>query len=156
MTICLMTFCIQAQTTNGNTSAGYTDLGLPSGTKWKNFNATGYYTFDHAKERFGRRIPTQAQWEELVEECQWTWKGNGYTIKGPNGNSIFLPADGYRTCKGKENGIGYCGCYWSSTLYYSSDDTDTAVYFDFDINEIYMTPREFCRGYSIRLVQNDL
>ena len=24
-------------------STGYTDLGLPSGTKWKNFNATGFY-----------------------------------------------------------------------------------------------------------------
>lgn len=44
---------------------GYTDLGLPSGTIWKNFNATGFYTYDEAVSQFGNRLPTKEQWEEL-------------------------------------------------------------------------------------------
>ena len=47
-------------------STGYTDLGLPSGTKWKNFNATGFYTYDEAVSKFGNRLPTKEQWEELL------------------------------------------------------------------------------------------
>ncbi|MBQ3982262.1 MAG: hypothetical protein II633_00665, partial [Bacteroidales bacterium] len=81
-------------------STGYTDLGLPSGTIWKNFNATGFYTYDEAVSQFGNRLPTKQQWEELKAECQWSWNGSGYKVTGPNGNSIVLPASGIRYCDG--------------------------------------------------------
>ena len=62
---------MQAQKTK--VATGYTDLGLPSGTIWKNFNATGFYTYDDAVKQFGSRLPSKAQWEELKAECQWLW-----------------------------------------------------------------------------------
>lgn len=49
------------------------------------------------------RIPTMKEWVELGEKCTWKWacyKGTeGYHIKGPNGNSIFLPAAGHTESK---------------------------------------------------------
>lgn len=42
------------------------------------------------------RTPTQAEWEELVNSCEWTFSKEefGIYVKGPNGNSIFLPITG--------------------------------------------------------------
>ena len=51
---------------------GYTDLGLPSGTIWKNFNSTGLYNYDQAVSTFGNSLPTKEQWEELKKECHWS------------------------------------------------------------------------------------
>ena len=96
--MCLMSLSMQAQKTR--VATGYTDLGLPSGTIWKNFNATGFYTYDEAVSQFDDRLPTKEQWEELKAECQWSWNGSGYKVTGPNGNSIVLPASGYRYCDG--------------------------------------------------------
>lgn len=42
------------------------------------------------------RMPTTAQFVELLAECKWEFTGNGYKVTGPNGNSIFFPAAGYR------------------------------------------------------------
>ena len=41
-------------------------------------------------------MPTTAQLQELIDKCEWTFTDNGYTVTGPNGASIFLPAAGYR------------------------------------------------------------
>ena len=44
-------------------------------------------------------MPSKAQQEELRSKCTWTYKRTGtkgFEVKGPNGNSIFLPAAGYR------------------------------------------------------------
>ena len=70
------------------------------------------------------RMPTKAEQDELRNNCTWNWTTlngvNGYRITGPNGNSIFLPAAGYRD--GSEVYYqGYCGHYWSSSL--SSDSS---------------------------------
>lgn len=44
-------------------------------------------------------IPTIKDFSELIRCCKWKWetrKGvRGYTVTGPNGNSLFLPAAGY-------------------------------------------------------------
>lgn len=44
------------------------------------------------------RIPTPEEWMELGQKCKWIWGSyksvQGFYIKGPNGNSIFLPAAG--------------------------------------------------------------
>ena len=46
------------------------------------------------------RMPTSTQLTELKDNCTWTWtsQGNvtGYRVTGPNGNSIFMPAAGYK------------------------------------------------------------
>lgn len=49
----------------------------------------------------GWRMPTKAEFRELLNKCKWTHKvtksGNvGYLITGPNGSQIFLPSAGMR------------------------------------------------------------
>lgn len=90
------------------------DLGLPSGTLWKNANEEGgLYTHKNAVSRFGfNHIPTREQWSELRKMCTWTWTGRGYTVESKNGQHIFLPETSGRAC----NGSWYDGAYyWSST-----------------------------------------
>jgi YD repeat-containing protein len=84
------------------------------------------YDVAHVKWGGSWRMPTRAQQDELRENCtrEWTQQNgvNGIRVIGPNGNSIFLPAAGYRwddylNCEGSN------GYYWSSSLgyYYSYD-----------------------------------
>lgn len=47
----------------------------------------------------GWRLPTEAEIKELIEKCTWTAEQYGYTVTGPNGNSIFLPACGMQGYK---------------------------------------------------------
>ncbi len=69
------------------------------------------------------RMPTLAEQEELMDtnNCTWRWttqngvKGYKVTSK-KNGNSIFLPAAGYRY-DSNFYGAGNDGGYWSSSLY---------------------------------------
>lgn len=62
------------------------------------------------------RMPTYKELNELRSKCTWTWttiKGTkGYKVTGPNGNSIFLPAAGYRSDRTLSS-AGFDGYYWS-------------------------------------------
>lgn len=129
---------------------GYTDLGLPSGTIWKNFNATGFYTYDEAVSQFGNRLPTKEQWEELKAECQWSWTGSGYKVTGPNGNSITLPAAGQNTLGRSVDYVGFSGGYWSST----PRGSEQAWVLFFGSGNVSMYDVSRCNGYSVRLVQD--
>ena len=87
---------------------------------------------DAARANWGGawRMPTDAEWTELRENCTWTWitkNGvNGYEVKSEaNGNSIFLPAAGCRDYDGLSSAGNY-GHYWSSSLY--ADDPGYAWY----------------------------
>ena len=66
------------------------------------------------------RMPTDAEWTELRENCTWTWTKqngvNGHLISASNGNRIFLPAAGSRIGT-HLYGAGDDYHYWSSTLY---------------------------------------
>ena len=66
------------------------------------------------------RMPTLDEWEELFNNCTWTWTTqygvNGRKVTGPNGKSIFLPAAGYRYDTYLFD-AGSLGWYWSSSLY---------------------------------------
>ena len=64
----------------------------------------------------GWRIPTKAEFEELVNKCKWTWMSNGYKVVGPNGHSIFLPAAGYYSNARTHEGSGSSGSFWSSSI----------------------------------------
>ena len=65
------------------------------------------------------RMPTKAEQDELRKNCTWEWTilngVYGYQVTGPNGNSIFLPAAGYRSRSGVSD-QGADGYYRSSTL----------------------------------------
>ena len=82
---------------------------------------SGNAQYDAATVNWGGtwRIPTKDEINELRNNCTWTWTTqngvNGYKVEGNNGNSIFLPAAGYRTTILKD--AGSKGCYWSSTNY---------------------------------------
>lgn len=79
------------------------------------------------------RMPTLDEQKELLNNCTWAWTTqsgvNGYKVTGPNGNSIFLPAAGYRYGTGAYGRGGY-SYYWSSSL--NSDYCDNAYYLCFN------------------------
>ena len=76
--------------------------------------------YDAARTNWGGdwRMPTYDELIELIDNCTWTWTTqngvNGYKVTSKtNGNSIFLPAAGYRN--GSSLYIaGSDGRYWSS------------------------------------------
>ena len=94
---------------------------------------SGNAQYDAARSNWGGswRLPTSGEMEELKENCTWIWTTQGgkrgYKVTGPNGNSIFLPAAGYRY----GTSLDYAGGrYWNSTPYGS--DTDYAYYLYFN------------------------
>lgn len=102
------------------------------------------------------RIPTKEEFDQLLEQCTWTWTAIsgvlGYKVTGSNGNYIFLPAASSRL----ENalGNGNLGYYSSSSLL--NDDFPT------ECNILYFTPSEKktqgedrYRGYTIRPVYHE-
>ena len=79
------------------------------------------------------RMPTNAELTELRNNCTWKWttqngvKGYKVTSKS-NGNSIFLPAAGYRN----DSSLKYAGSdgnYWSSSLGQDYPYNARSVYF---------------------------
>ena len=133
--------------------AGYVDLGLPSGTLWKDKNESGFYDYDAAVRSFGSKLPTKEQLEELMNSCQWTWTGgwySGYKVVGPSGASIVLPAAGVRYCDGSGGHVGSRGYYWSST----PDGSDYTWGLYFKSGEVSMNGDYRCAGRSVRLVQD--
>lgn len=80
------------------------------------------------------RMPTDAEWTELREQCTWEWTTqngiNGYLVTSKkNSNSIFLPAAGYRNDT-YLNYVGSNGYYWSSSLCEYGSPFAFSVYFD--------------------------
>lgn len=112
---------------------------------------------DAATFHFGHNChtPTFDQINELFDECEWKWTlfngVNGFRVTGPNGNSIFLPAAGYRNySSGTLSNVGSYGYYWSATpvstysgnyLYFSSSNWD----WYYDGRAIGFSVRPVCR-----------
>ena len=67
----------------------------------------------------GWRTPTREEWGELLDHCTSVWTTqngvNGRRFTGPNGNTLFLPAAGYRWVDNLYY-AGSDGYYWSSLL----------------------------------------
>lgn len=116
---------------------------------------SGNPIYDVARANWGStwRLPTNAEMEELVKNCTWTWttqnEVNGMKVVGPNGNSIFLPAAGYFTKSSHEH-VGEYGYYWSSTPYQSY--VNYACFLDFNSNNHKANKLGRCQGLTVRPV----
>lgn len=81
---------------------------------------SGDSQYDVARALWGEtwRLPTRDEQKELLDNCTWEWTSqngvNGYLVTGSNGNSIFLPAAGYKE-NSSHTEVGEYGYYWSST-----------------------------------------
>ena len=77
------------------------------------------YDVAHMKLGDGWQMPTNEQFMELLDNCDRKWTEfhgvKGLKFIGSNGNSIFLPAGGYRDNSVFEL-LGDYGCYWSGML----------------------------------------
>src|SRR5574344_1393908 len=113
------------------------------------------YDVAHVKWGGSWRMPTHTEFYELYNKCTSTWTTYngvyGRKFVGPNGNSIFLPAAGYRWGKGV-NDQGDFGYYWSGTI--GSDNSISAWYLYF--NYAYAIPGCSVRhyGFSVRPVSD--
>lgn len=118
------------------------------------------YDVAHVKWGDGWRMPTEAEIEELCDKCIWKltpyyfnkgWGSADYTITGPNGNSIVIPAAGYYA--GKEHNKVYSrGCYWTGTL--SGHSEENAYILFFYSNSKYWDRWERYRGFTVRPVKD--
>ena len=122
----------------------------------KDFNdISGNRQYDAARSNWGGswRLPTKSELEELKNKCKWTWTTQGghkgYKVTGPNGNSIFLPAAGWRDGS-PTNFIGVYGYYWSSTTDASNNQNAYYLYFNDDYRDVGWSSR--CNGNSVRAV----
>ncbi len=103
------------------------------------------------------RMPTDAEWTELLEQCTWSWTTrneiNGYLVTSKaNGNSIFLPAAGAMNHTGLHDD-GSFGDYWSSSLYAENPDHALGIYFGSSVSLESIDIRYY--GQSIRPVSDE-
>ena len=103
----------------------------------------------------GWRMPTQAEFQELLDNTTVTWTQqngvNGRLFTAANGNSLFLPAVGYRY-DGSLDGAGSFGLYWSSSL--SASYPCSAWFLDFYSGNYLMRISYRYRGQSVRPVRS--
>ena len=100
------------------------------------------------------RMPTEAEFTELREQCTWTWTTQngvkGYEVtsmkSGYTNQSIFLPAAGYRY----ENSLLDGGHYWSSSL--SAVASSDACRLEFESDGVYSSGDSRYLGLSVRPV----
>lgn len=105
------------------------------------------------------RMPTTGEWDELIDNCTWTWTTQnsvkGYLVTGPNGNSIFLPAAGFQDDFFEHysylSSVGDSGYYWSSSLY--SENDSFACYALFYPNVVKTIDSQRSRGIPVRPVE---
>ena len=137
-----------------NTKGTYTEANsLTYGMQMNDI--TGNTQYDAATANWGGdwRMPTKVEQNELLVYCTWTWTTqngvNGYNVEGPNGNSIFLPAAGYRSGSSLY-GAGVYGGFWNSMPYGSN--SGSAYYLDFSSSSLYMYYDYRYEGRSVRPV----
>lgn len=99
---------------------------------------SGNSRYDAARANWGStwRLPTIVEIEELEKKCKirgGIYNGHkGHIVTGPNGNSIFFPAAGYRDGSSLKY-VGACGRYWTSSPIQATAD-EYAEYFSDQAN----------------------
>lgn len=84
----------------------FVDLGLPSGTLWSSSTEKFCFTYNDAIKKYNGKLPTEQQFYELINNCKWEWRGDGYAVFGTNGNQIFITGTSERKV---------FGWYWSAS-----------------------------------------
>ena len=117
---------------------------------------SGDVQYDAAAANWGGdwRMPTKAEQQELLNNCTWTWTTqngiNGYRVTSKtNGNSIFLPAAGYRSSSSL-SGAEISAYYWASTPSDGNDSHAFSLYFTSGLQDMNGFGREY--GYCVRPV----
>ena len=118
------------------------------------------YDVAHVLWGDGWRMPTEEEFEELINSCSWQWTiisnyYKGYTVTGPNGNSIFLPAAGYyyNTDYWYWNMRGY---YRTGSLGDNTNASNSSSGLYFDENEWRLSGLDRSGGMSVRPVYGEL
>ena len=100
-------------------------------------------------------MPSSAQFQELIDYCTSEWvtenTADGRKFTGPNGQSIFLPASGWR-----EDMLFYSqkrGGYWSSSCSKSEPMQAEGLYFSSEFAVVDRNGRSY--GNTVRPVCND-
>ena len=121
--------------------------------------------YDAAYSQLGDRyrMPTRAEMQELIDRCTITNEivngVDGFRVTGPNGNSIFMPASGYKryndylfSSDNSQN--NRCGFYWTSEPYgYNASSYANSLVLGSDgIRKISNSYRYY--GLAIRPVEN--
>ena len=134
-------------------------------TKYCNNSDFGYNGFidnltilqpgdDAATANYGGRTPTKEEWQELMNNTTATWTTqngvNGRLFTGTNGNSLFLPAAGFRYSSLDFDGCN--GLYWSSSLI--TGNPYCAWDYDFDSSYQSMGGSNRGEGLSVRAVRS--
>ncbi len=111
---------------------------------------------DAARANWGSswRMPTRAEYWELLNNCTWTWTTqngvNGYKVTSKtNGNYIFLPAAGWRNGSSHDS-AGKSGWYWGSTPDGSNANASSGL----DFTSLFQGVNSYFRdgGQSVRPV----
>lgn len=111
--------------------------------------------YDAATQNWGQpwRMPTKQEIRELINNCKWEVDTVdsicGYRVTGPNGNSIFLAADGYRTGANVKD-ANVVGRYWSAT--HGSGTSSQSLEFNLQNTTVTETDELRIFGQSIRAV----
>ena len=98
------------------------------------------------------RIPTKEQLQELIDKTTSTWttqngvSGRLFTSK-TNGNSIFIPADGYGSNYSMDY-VGYSGYLWGSSL--NENYNYNACALCLNCYDVDLTNSGRCYGISVR------
>lgn len=99
------------------------------------------------------RIPSKSEFEELLEKCSWELDKingiDGYSVIGPNDNSIFIPIAGYFS--GQNHTLNSSAYYWSNQVSeVASNDAYALSIATNNIAEIKVSARK--NGLPIRAV----
>ena len=123
---------------------------------------SGNATYDVATAKWGKgwRMPTKAEFDELLEYCDYKYEkldgrwGHRFTHY-KNGRSIFLPSTGHKERGSKHIYPDVCGNYWSSTPYKNEQMSGAHDYhFGAALGE--MGQGERSSGFGVRpVIDND-
>ena len=123
---------------------------------------SGNATYDVATAKWGKgwRMPTKAEFDELLEYCDYKYEkldgrwGHRFTHRR-SGRSIFLPSTGHKERGSKHIYPDVCGNYWSSTPYKNEQMSGAHDYhFGAALGE--MGQGERSSGFGVRpVIDND-
>lgn len=110
------------------------------------------------------RMPTTDECMALCTQCNWAWTSlngvNGYRVTGPNGNSIFLPASGFKAKIPDDDQTlferGDSGYYWTSCLIGGNKEPNFANAMNFtklNAGSSY-SPQNRSTGFPVRAVSH--